>query len=320
MPPCDSIGQLLRAAADGEPLSDADVERLAQHLSCTPDDRGRLDFERGLRGACRKAMETCPKGHRLCCSEALRERVARIAAESRSEGAVPTGAPAPVGVEARAAETRSPAFWRTTPGLFFGAAAAVLLLTLGVLFWQSGPRPIEPTDLTYVAYRDEVASFVVGEHGHCQRDPAHVEEKFVWKSPDEVREHVAEVVGKPVELPALDLPARALVLKGGGRCGVPGNVGRSVHIRLELPAEGGHPATVMSVFVCGDAGGMPMEPGVTYLLDAPVDGPRAGGGKLGEVLAWVEDGVVFYLVAPEAERTRAAERFGRDMRTGPVRL
>ena len=329
VPPCDSVGALLRAAADGE-LCEKDLQRLAEHLSCSPDDEHRLAFEKSLRGACHKAMATCPKGRHLCCSESLRERVERIARASREGGETgPPGEAEPgespgespgVLVEAKDASTRSPAFWRTTPGLFFAAAAAVLLGTLGVLFWQGQAGAPGAGELTYVSYRDEVANFVAGEHGHCQADKAHAKEKFVWKSAEAVRDHVSALVGMHVSLPALDQPAETLVIKDAGRCGVPGSDGRSAHIRMEIPAADDNPTTLVSLFVCPQSAGMlPMQPGVTYVLH-----PSTGVASTTQVLAWLDEGVVYYLVTTEHGDGHAAERaaecLGRDMSTKPKQL
>ncbi len=310
-----SVGALIRAAADGELTAEqvAEFERLCAERQCTQD---RVRFEQTLRESCGRVMTGGP-----CCTEALRARILELAARTRDEaapaaagdamgggltGRVPEGVSEGVSggaagrtesmderVERLAVQTRTPAFWRRSPGLV--AAAAVLLSAAGVLVWQAtrlpGVQP--PPGMTHqqVAFRDRVAGFVSGEHSRCCRSDVAAQAKLIHRDPAVARAHYAQVFGTAsLHLDAGAVEAGTVSFWGGGDCHVPGST-VSAHIRFDAVSPQGE-AVQLSLFVMPDNQRLPLEPGTTYRLESAAC-DEAGVSLYG----WSAGGLTYLLVS-----------------------
>lgn len=293
-----ALAALLRAGADGE-LSASDRACLDALIAADPELAARVDFDRGLRGACGKAMTTGG------CPEALRQKVLAIAGESGSDAAPAPAAPvagstspasAPHAAERMAEQTRRASFWSGSRGLM-GIAAAMLMTVAGVLVWQSsglsGPGGFGGGVVTPTSYRQQVAEFITKEHARTS-SPAAAARKFVHTDPEEAQAWFVDTLGDGLTLIGLNQPVEAVTFKGAGKCGVPGwAYGKSAHMRIEVLSDTGEPITV-SVFVTPPSESLPMETGKTYAIDM-----TACGIEGYSVLAWSDGVANYFLVADE---------------------
>lgn len=290
-----SIGALIRAAADAEltPEQVARFERLCAERDCTQD---RVRFEQTLRDCCARVMTT-PR-----CSDALRAKVAALAAQARAEDDAPASHPAsaspqgsdqPSGPLAMAPATRTRAFWQRSPLL--AAAATLLLSVAGVMIWQTArTTPVPPVPgmtMQQVAYRDRIAGFVAEEHQRaCRSDPAS-EAKLVHRDIESARTHYAQAFGvTQVSLAQPQADAGQVRFWGGGDCHIPGTT-RSAHLRYDAVNPDGEPLR-LSVFIMPDNNRLPMQEGTTYRVNA------SSCDQAGVALyAWRRDGLLYLLVS-----------------------
>lgn len=265
-----SIGALIRAAADGE-LSPEQQRALDQARQADPQVDNALAFERGLRDAVCRAMGS------LCAPAGLRQRV-RGAIASGNALSLPEGI---------AEHTRKPSFWgtRRTTSLL----AAMIVLTLGAaLFFQAISLSKPGLNASQLAYRQQVASFVAGEHGRCAGSSDLAKSKLRISDPSEAESVLSELMGHSVSLPCQNRRPQ-IQFDGAGPCGIPGN-GPSAHVMYH-PADGG---PKVSIFMKPNSGELPFQPGKTYLLDTKKCG--VAGTR---IIAWVNDGLVYYAVFDE---------------------
>lgn len=277
------VGALIRAAADGE-LTEAQVaefERLCAERNCTQD---RVKFEQTLKDCCGRVMNA------PCCTEALRAKVLRIAAETRPTTPESTPIPAPSRAEAMAPSTRQQSFWRGSPGMV--AAAAVLAGAAGVLVLQAMRVPTAQAPAGWnaeqVSYREEVSGFVADEHGRCCKSKEAADAKLVIRDPEKAREHLTNLFGLPAETvtPGADF----VRFFGGGDCHVPG-ADRSAHLRFDAVTPEGETVR-LSLFVAPDQQRLPMDEGVTYAVASKACLDNGVG-----LYAWRSNGILYLLVS-----------------------
>ncbi|MCB9845973.1 MAG: hypothetical protein H6811_08320 [Phycisphaeraceae bacterium] len=271
--PTPILASLLRCAADGE--LNADEQRaLEEHLRNHPGDAQRIEFDRSLRDACRRVMqsESAPAG--------LRDRILATASGARAEERDALDA----GLSARRGETSRRSFWARSQGRLQLAAAAVLLIVAGVFLFQIARIGTGPSTGAYA----EVAAFVGTEHVACEVDAARAEKMSIHDF-SEVPRALSDIVGKSPTLP--DLVKAGLTFIDGGECAVPGG-GRSMHLRFDAVCPISHKPTTVSLFV-QDATDSTLElsEGASYRL-------RARGDPNGSVIyAWRRDGLDYFLVS-----------------------
>lgn len=285
-------GALLRAAADGE-LSDEQGEQLDRYLSRSLEGHARVQFERELRDAVGRVMDT-PAAPR-----ALRDKVERIIEGARDSEPAPelklSGSNAAPAASASAAplsvQTRSRSFWANRQA-WAGALAAVLVFGVAsVLVWQATRLAgVQLTD-DQRAYRSQLVGHVADEHRRVM-DAQVAASKLSLHEPEEVRAFFQQVVGSVPEMQGLTVGTPTLEFAGAGNCHVPGSNGSSAHLRFDLIAPDGSIEQVVSVFVKADNGELPIEPGVTYALDT-----KACGQAGTRVLTWTDGSLVYFIVA-----------------------
>lgn len=277
------VGALIRAAADGE-LTDAQVaefERLCAERNCTQD---RVKFEQTLKDCCGRVMNA------PCCTEALRVKVLRIAAETRPTNPELAPAPASSRAEAMAHTTRQQAVWRRSPGMV--AAAAVLAGAAGVLVWQATRVPTSQAPVGWnaeqVSYREQVSGFVANEHGRCCKSKEAADAKLVIRDPEKARQHLTDLFGLPADTvtPGADF----VRFFGGGDCHVPGT-DRSAHLRFDAVTPEGETVR-LSLFVAPDQQKLPMDEGVTYAVASKACLDTGLG-----LYAWRSNGILYLLVS-----------------------
>lgn len=290
----ESVGALIRAAADGELAEEqiAAFERLCAQRDCTQD---RVKFEQTLRDTCARVMQA------PACPEALR---ARILALTTANQTAQTGAAD--GPEAIAPYTRQRSFWQRSPAM--AAAAVVLLSVAGVLVWQAanmpGLQPPAAMTTQQVDFRDRVAGFVAEEHRRCCRSDKSATDKLVYRDIHAARDHLTAAFGRAdfALRPVADAPTGSRVeFWGGGDCRVPGYE-RSAHLRFDATDPAGNDIR-LSLFIMPDNQRLPLEDGVTYRLNAEACN-KAGV----RAYAWRADGLIHLLVSEASDDFCSAVR------------
>jgi hypothetical protein len=251
---------------------------LDRHLAAHHQDSARIEFERGLRKACARVMQSPDEGR---APVALRQIIeASLAARAHTE-------PEPVVArihEGGRVEVR-PHRWRRTAGLIATAAA----LPLAVAAWlivgnrtgssESASASIVPFDL-------------------LSRE--HLGEKVQPVSLTEVAEKVRQIIGTPFRADEFTEYAQkaGLTFVGMAPCRTPSgnNAAHLVfrrHARGQTGDESGQVAeTKLSLFVQNDRGKHRMTEGLAFDGRGP-DTAKASGPL---IRAWLSNGLVYYVV------------------------
>ena len=293
-----NIAALLRACADGE-LNPEQCERLKALVREHPEADAQHDFEQKLRGCCGRAM-THP-----CCPGALRERVsAMVAATGHGDtghGDTDHRDPYADRIEQSNEATRDRSFWSRGPVM--GIAAMLVLSLAGVLIWQStGLRQGLPTRpfIEPVGYSESMGRFVLSEHNRCCFEKA-AQAKFSRRDIGDTISYFSEQFGRPVQLPDMSQEDRRIEFYGGGDCHVP-MTSASGHLRFDAFDDAGNPIS-LSLFIAPDPGQLPLEEGVTYVLNS--EACKEAGASL---FVWVSEGVQYVLVSEAHDDACASVR------------
>lgn len=266
------IGALLRLAADDELTAD-EADRLERHLREHPEDRARIDAERGLRARVGQLGAQAPAP-----SSDLRERVAGILAGDASE------ADAPV------IRRTDRSFWQRSLAPLAIAASLLLVVSASLIIRQAAVS----TSGAWMSetFGAEVAGFVDREHDRCAGLNDATNMKFVTNTIDGANALMLKRLGAA---PAtIDLSSRGLTLAGAGACHVPGE-GRSVHVLYRPTGEDGAP---VSLFVQSGAAAFEGVDERSLCIQRP-------SGERDEVLVWRRDGLLYYLVSPPGRDAEA---------------
>lgn len=242
------LAALIRAAADGE-LNDAQTDAVSERDGSAG---AMIAFERGLRGAVASAMGgiEAPAG--------LRDRVLASARAASDEERLAEN------IESRSAQTRDRSFWNGSfwigQGRLAGAIAALLVLTVGVLFiTQLSPFGGEADPL---AYRTSLARFVTAEHERTLDEQA-AHRKYVFTN---VNDAVEKTGGDLGEAPAVPPCGGRTKFRGAAPCHLPGK-GPSAHFQFSVDAEEGAEPRTVSLFIRKDGGELPLDEGRAYRVN-----------------------------------------------------
>lgn len=291
------VAALLRAGADDE-LTSHDERRLEAHLETQPGDVARVEAERELRRAVRRALnEDASSG----APAGLRERVASAMANADLDTSVP---------DTMAPETRQTSFWASprSRGILAMAALVAITLTLGIMFFQpQGTSPFMTSGLgtsQVIAERTSAATYVAKEHSRCFLETIDTGPKFTVDEPENLPSLAGNVVGQSIELADLIRSgATDIEFLNAGRCGVPGG-GSSLHLRFTLPDRD----DVVSLFIQEDSGRMNFEEGVTYEIPPTQEAPNSPS-----IFIWSREGLNYYLVIERPEECKPV----RDLLSAP---
>ena len=302
-----NIAALLRAAADGE-LTDCQCEELEAYMARCPDTKScaesQIAFEKAMRNCCGRAMS------KPCCPDALRAKVAAMAAGSSDGSAVDTSvhanAPDDNEYAQRLAEsnehTRSRSFWSRAP--LMSAAAALLVLAAGTLIWQSASFTTQNAPMSLniqqASYFNRVSNFVVREHNRCCDDKV-AQKKLIKNDINEAAAYFSQAFDNQLVVPDMLKAHGQIEFFGGGDCSVP-STPRSGHLRFDAIAPDGQRIS-LSLFVSPDPGLLPMQEGMTYPLDA--EACQDAGARL---FAWTSNGIQYLLVSEADENMCATVR------------
>jgi len=266
-----SIGALLRLAADDELTAD-EADRLERHLREHPEDRARIDSERGLRAHVARFGARAP-----AASSDLRERIAGILAGEAEE------ADAPV------IRRTDRSFWQRSLAPLAIAASLLLVVSASLVIRQAAVTT--GGGWMNEVFGAEVAGFVDREHDRCVELDDATNLKFVTSTLEGASELMVERLGSAPAM--IDLSVRGLTLAGAGGCHVPGD-GRSVHLLYRPTSEAGTP---VSLFVQREVSGFEGADSNSLCIQRPRD-------ERDEVLVWRRDGLIYYLVCPPGRDAR----------------
>ncbi|MEL6328179.1 MAG: hypothetical protein AAFR38_00835 [Planctomycetota bacterium] len=266
----------LRAIADGE----LDLGALGHE----GESGRRVEFERGLREACGRAM--CSGEH--CASPELRARVeACLREQAEAERAAVAS-----GLEARASETRSASFWQSGGfRLAVSAVAAVLVIGAGTLYIGSlsgfGSTQGESS------FTVGLARFVADEHTRTLNGSA-ADAKFgdagAMADRRAFDDAVERMATRLEARPSLPETSDMLAFRGTSGCRVPGE-GKSAHAQFVHVSEKAGETTI-SVFVKQADGMMGLELGKTYEIDG-----EACEVENARIICWTDGNLTYALVA-----------------------
>ncbi|MEO0715374.1 MAG: hypothetical protein AAFY58_00135 [Planctomycetota bacterium] len=269
LPAPQSDAERVRRAADGE--LDA-----AHELEGDP----RIASERDLRSAVGRVMSD------VAVPAGLAERVA--AAIDRETLAAQ---PAPDAADPNVIVRSNRSFW-TAPkvaGLVALAAAVVLSLSAVVLLQRDSTAGMPAA----------AVRFASREHNRCSNNPAYSDRKFMVEAVGEVPELFAGLAGRPVGIADLaSASASGLMFVEAGPCAVPAP-GRpaSIHVRFALDED---PAAQISLFAVETEAWPVVTGAATYRIS------RDARDAAEVTYVWRSSGVVYFLVADDAEAAETA--------------
>lgn len=223
------LAALLRAEADGEltePEDRAELDRLLPS-----DSSRRIASERALREMTARAMGA------VAAPAGLREAVAAGLERARGE----ESSLLPVADARGVRRSRQ----RMLAPLAMAAALAVTALgvwaTIQFALPGSSQTPGVPGEAVVQA-----AAFAVGEHQHCEEDPAYRDshKNVICGDLEKMKDFCKAYLGYR---PKLDCMTESLTFVGGSACGVPGSQ-RSVHLRFKAK-DPSNPCQNISMFI-----------------------------------------------------------------------
>lgn len=190
------LATLIRCAADDN-LSMAQAQALGKHLEAHPEDRARIDFERGLRDAVSAAMDTGP------APAHLRQAIESFIADSRT--------PDTVGPRT----TRDRSFWSRS--FLPIALAAMVLMAFGVTLMVSN-QPAASTWNTGLSRN--VTNWIQTEHKKCCESKEYREGKLNVTNVADVHEQTLRDLGAAPR--RIQLDDAGYTFAGYGQCHIPG--------------------------------------------------------------------------------------------------
>lgn len=286
-----NIASLLRSAADGE-LTAEQQQVLDAHLASHPQDQACVAFERSLREAVARSMQSEKTPADL--ADRIRSAIHDSATDVASQDDTPL-------VETIASSTRTYSFW-SSAGRRLAIAAALILVVSGGWFAYSQVTVVTGENWRNEGNRFYLANFLGDQHMNCS-DPQIAGRKFTVSEVDEIDGCCVRIIKKAPELEKLFDDGGKLI--GLGKCGVPGP-GKSVHMQVLMPVMQGNsgmmaPPSTVSLFIQQALDREGIDPETSYsLAEAKKEGY--------EVDVWKRDGLIYYLVCDSPEASEAARK------------
>ncbi|MBI5362444.1 MAG: hypothetical protein HZA53_04640 [Planctomycetes bacterium] len=248
--------RLLRAAADGE-LTPAERRDYEIHLARHPEDARVVEFEQQLRSRLGTALTVGEK------PPELEDRVRRIADASRPGRAR-----------------------RFVPYLV--AAGILAVAAVGLLLALR--RNVD--DFGFQG-RGKLVDFL---GAHAKECPITIQRTIEEFNVHRLGEAVTDIEARLGSAPVLgDLDSVGLSFRGMGLCGIPGH-GVSLHLQFMGQQGSRLEGTMLSVYVQGDDGRMPLVDGVTYRLQ-----PKTEELASVQMYVWRRAGIDYFVVTPHVE-------------------
>lgn len=270
-------GVLLRCAADGELTPEARAA-LERHMCGCPQDDACIRFEVQLKEACSRVMCECEP------PSALREA---IAARLRAGETVVVARIGPG--EGQGSGRGGAVVWVRRWGL---AVAAVVAVGIGTtLIIQTGLRANGTENAAVV----QLSSYLATEHDACLADEVVLSQHLEVTDSAAVPRKFQGILGKPISTDLMESANFRFV--GAGSCEVPGS-SKSVHLLYRRMKDDGTDGPLVSVFIEPDAARLGLSEGTTYAI-------KDGSSR---VYAWVNDGLVYYLVTRCSKSCDAARQ------------
>lgn len=267
--PAAQRSALLRALADGEITENEVCARLGV-ASLSSHDRQVVVFERRLRQSVGSTMSA------TCAPAGLRQRIEDAIAREDSE--LETNHLAPAG-------------WSFARFAGTFATAAVLALSAGVVWVMYNRAAPQPTNIAATpSLLVQTASAAIDTHRAQASDSLWAIKKSAARDEASTLRICKEWLGHEPDLSRLCTDSAELV--GAGTCELPNALGRSVHILVTVPCDGGIRRDA-SLFIMHDQGRL--EVGAFGIKDV---GSRCS--KDAAVLVWREAGLVYLLVTGNA--------------------
>ncbi|MDX2116442.1 MAG: hypothetical protein SFZ24_12600 [Planctomycetota bacterium] len=309
-------GSRARAGADGE-LSDAQLGILRS------EDAGaesRMAFERDLRALVERAMsspERAPAGlaDRIRGALAAEEREAAQAPGAlKFPGAGVNGAGRGEVYPVRPALRRQAMLAAAAALALFAGGAALLSLRPGGWSGGSSTLAVAPAPGSLGAAGaplervTRLVSFTSEQHGACESAPF-FEKKMTARTPAAAAAAAIEILHKVpsvLELRSEKIARAGYAFAGLGPCRVPGS-GRSAHLIYRADPAVAPGAPEISLFVQEDTGELAIEPGFYYTNEGCES--RLKTSCNGVINVWREEGLIYYLLAPQGVCGKARQTF-----------
>lgn len=274
---------------DQLPAPRSEAERVRRAADGELDGHGlegdpRVAAERELRSAVGRVMADVP------VPAGLADRVS-AAIERETLAAQPGHDADADAADVHVIARRDRSFW-TGPKLagLAALAAAVILSLSAVVLLQRDSTAGMPAAAVRFASR---------EHNRCSNNPAYSDRKFMVEAVGEVPELFAGLAGRPVGLADLaSAGAAGLMFVEAGPCAVPAP-GRpaSIHVRFALDED---PSAQISLFAVETEAWPVVTSAATYRIARDSRDPAE------ITYVWRSAGVVYFLVADDAEAAEAA--------------
>ncbi len=267
--PAAARAAVLRALADGE-ISEGEACTRLGIASLSASDRRAVGFERRLRQSVGVAMSA------TCAPAGLRRRIENAIAREDGE---PDTSPL------------QPAGWSINRFAGTLATAAVLAISAGVVWVMYNRAAPQPTNIAATpSLLVQTASAAIDTHRAQASDSLWAIKKLAARDEASTLRICKEWLGHEPDLSRICTDSAKLV--GAGTCELPHALGRSVHILVTVPCDGGIRRDA-SLFIMHDQGRL--EVGTFGIKDV---GSRCS--KDAAVLVWREAGLVYLLVTGNA--------------------
>ncbi len=259
------LATLIRCAAD-DSLSLEQADALRAHLADNPQDQARIDFERGLRDATAKAMNTG------AAPAELRQSIETMFAEQQTADTV--GPP----------ETKSHSYWSQPRRV--GAIAALILFAFSVVLIIQRPNQSNGWS---AGLSQRVVSWIQTEHNKCCDSDKYREKKLNVVTVADAQERSRIDLGAAPTHIQIENAGYKFV--GYGSCHIPGG-GASGQI-IYAPINGvGEP---VSLFVQQDNGQLDSVATNNDCIEGIIaDRSKADPGD--QLYIWRRDGLIYYLI------------------------
>lgn len=295
--------KVIRQYCDGE-LPREQTEEIEAHLRDHPEQEAWVAFERNLHDHVGSVMRAdCPGA-----PPELRERVSTRIAEAAARDAA-DGEPLEGGAIA--------AWWRGPMRANVFAVAACLALVAGAVLFGIFGRPIDSWQRPgLIDAVSEAAAAVASEHVTATTDPAAIEGKLAYHTPDRAARELAGLLRPAAGV--FDLSDVGYEFYGGNMCDVPHCPEGGCHL---IYRRAGERAGLVTLHIVPDLGQFALEgEGTAFDLPLAYDLIAEGPTCQKDVVVWTHADRAYLLVVCLAEDVeKVARRVQKALITAPAK-